>query len=117
MTGADALRAMRRATGQVPIAVWITDGDEPRAQDWHQERNCCDGHYHAAIGLAPADIPEALDFRCVVGLEVHLSAERGEPRGRRLHAALIDAGAKRVITSIHAETGINLLLHGVAEHG
>lgn len=113
MTGADALRAMRRSVGQVPIAVWITDGDEPRAQDWHEERNCIDGHYHAAIGLTTNDIPETLDLRCVVGLEVHLSAERGEPRARRLHDVLVEAGAKRVITSIHAETGIDLLTHGV----
>lgn len=116
MKGDTALRAMRRAR-LVPRAVWVTDGDEPFAGNWHEQINCCDQQRHAVIGVAAGDIPEALDFRCVVGLDVHLSAERGEARGRRLHAALIEAGARKVITSIHAETGINLLLHGVAEHG
>jgi hypothetical protein len=116
LNGHDPLRAMRRAR-VVPRCVWVTDGDEPFARDWHEQINCTDQQRHAVIGVAAGDIPEALDFRCVVGLEVHLSAERGEARGRRLHAALIEAGARKVITSIHADNGINLLLHGVSEHG
>lgn len=115
MNGHQPLQTMRRAH-RVPRCVWITDGDDIRSRDWHQEPNCTDQQRHAVLSLAESDIPETIDFRCVIGLEVHLAAERGESRARRLHAALIEAGAKRVITSIHAETGVNLLLHGV-EHG
>jgi non-ribosomal peptide synthetase component F len=112
MNGHEPLQAMRRIH-RIPRCVWITDGDDIRSRDWDEEPNVIDQQRHAVISLAAADIPEAIDFRCVVGLEVHLSAERGETRARRLHTALIEAGAKRVITSIHAETGIDLLTHGV----
>lgn len=114
MTGHEALHKMRR-NKLVPRAVWITDGDDVRARDWHEEPNCCDLQKHACISIAETDIPETLDFRSVVGLEVHLSGERGPVRLRRLHAALIDAEARRVITSIPS-TG-ELLLHGVPLHG
>lgn len=112
MNGHQALLDMRRAR-KTPRCVWITDGDDIRARDWHEEVNHADQQRHAVISLAAEDIPEALDFRCCVGLEVHIAAERGEARARRLHAALIDAEAKRVITSIHAPTGVDLLIHGV----
>lgn len=112
MNGQQPLQAMRREH-RVPRCVWITDGDDIRSRDWHEEINHADQQRHAVLSLAESDIPETIDFRCVVGLEVHLSAERGESRAKRLHAALIEAGAKRVITSIHAETGIDLLIHGV----
>lgn len=114
MTGHEQLRKMRRAK-RVPRAVWITDGDDIRAHDWHEEINCVDQQRHAVISIAAGDIPEALDLRSVVGLEVHFCGERGEARAKRIHAALIDAEARRVITSIPA-TG-ELLLHGVELHG
>ena len=110
MTGADSLRDMRRA-GKAPRCIWIVDGDNVRAVDWHKETNLFDGQFHAEISIAQTDIPEVIDLRFVVGLTVHLSAERGDMRARRLHAALIDAGARRVITSIHSDAGIDLLDH------
>lgn len=111
MTGHEALQAMRRAR-RVPRCVWITDGEDIRARDWQDEPNLFDRQKHAVIAIAATDIPEALDFRCVVGLEVHVAAERGQARAKRLHAALVDAGAKKVITTVHGEAP-ELITHGV----
>ena len=113
MNGHEPLLTMRRSGG-VPRAVWVADGEAPRSTDWHREPNCCDGEYHAVVRIDPQDIPEVLDLRWAIGLEVHLTAERGEPRARRLHEALIAAQARRVITSIHGASGVDLILHGVS---
>lgn len=112
MTGLEALQTMRRGR-RVPRCVWITDGDDVRARDWKDEPNYSDMQRHAVLSIAANDIPEALDFRCCTGLEVHVAGDRGEARARRLHAALIDAEAKRVITSIYTPQGIELLTHGI----
>lgn len=111
MNGHEPLQAMRRAR-RVPRCVWITDGEDIRARDWHEEVNCADQQRHAVIAIGSSDIPEALDFRCLVGLEVHLSAERGQARAKRLHNALIDAGARRILTTVQGETP-ELITHGV----
>lgn len=112
MTGHEALRAMRYDK-HAPRCVWITDGDDIRAKDWHHEVNHVDQQRHAVISLAAGDIPEALDFRCLVGLEVHIAGDRGEARANRLHNAAIEAKAKRVITSIPAPEGVQLLTYGI----
>jgi hypothetical protein len=114
MTGHEELRNMRRRK-LVPRAVWITDGEDVMARDWHEEPNLCDQQKHACISLAETDVPEALDFRCLIGLEVHVSGDRSAARARRIHNALIEAEAKRVITTIPS-TG-ELLLHGVPTYG
>lgn len=111
MTGHEPLLAMRRA-GRVPRCVWITDGDDVRARDWHNIPNAFDQYSHAAIALYAGDIPEALDFRCCIGLDVHIAGERGDVRAKRLHAALIDAGARRVVTSTYADGKVqDLFIH------
>jgi hypothetical protein len=112
MTGHEALQAMRRAR-RVPRCVWVTDGDDVRSRDWNEEPNCADMQRHAVLSIGANEIPEALDFRCCIGLEVHVAGARGEARARRLHAALIDAEAKRVITSIYTPQGVELLTHGI----
>lgn len=114
MIGQQALLEMRRAQ-RSPRCVWITDGEDVRARDWHDEPNLVDQKQHAVLRVEPQDIPEALDFRCCIGLEVHIAGESGEHRARQLHQALVDAGARRVITSTYAADGsVNLFLHGVA---
>ncbi len=114
MTGAEQLQRMRRA-GRWPESVWIVDGEQGmRACDWHEQPNCLTRQWEAELQLSEQDIPETLDLRCCIGLTVHVSAMRGESRGRRLHQALIDAQAQRVLTSIHNPGGIDLLLHGVS---
>lgn len=113
MTGADALLKMRRAQ-RWPETVWIVDGDcAIAAGDWHEAMNCKSQTLHAEIGLAAADLPEVIDLRCCIGLPCQVSALRGADRGMRLHQALIDARASRVVTSIHQPSGVELLLHGV----
>lgn len=112
MNGHEALRAMRYDK-RAPRCVWITDGDDQRAREWDDEPNHSDQQRHAVIELNAADIPEALDFRCLFGLEVHIAGERGEARATRLHNAVIAANAKRVITSIYAPEGVQLLTHGI----
>lgn len=112
MNGHEALRAMRYAK-RAPRCVWITDGEDIRAKDWDDEVNHADQQRHAVIELNAGDIPEAMDFRCLVGLEVHIAGERGEARATRLHNAVIAANAKRVITSIYAPEGVQLLTHGI----
>lgn len=112
MIGDQALRAMRHKH-RAPRCVWITDGDDVRARDWQEEVNHCDQQRHAVISLAESDIPEALDLRCCFGLEVHVAGLRGSARASRIHNALIDAEARRVITSIPAPEGVQLLTHGI----
>lgn len=115
MIGHEPLQAMRRS-GRVPRCVWITDGPDIRARDWHAEPNCCDLEKHAVISLAESDIPEALDFRCLIGLEVHISAERGAGRAMRLHNAAVEAEAALVATTIHSAAP-ELVLHRAEVHG
>lgn len=112
MIGADALRAMR-LNRRRPRCVWITDGPDEKARDWQDHLNQTDQQRHAVIELAETDIPEALDLRCCVGLEVHVAGLRTAHRARRIHDALIEADALRVITSIHSASGVELLTHGV----
>lgn len=112
MNGHEALRAMRYGK-HAPRCVWITDGNDAGAKDWDQYINDTDQQRHAVIELNAGDIPEALDFRCLVGLEVHIAGERGEARATRIHNAVIAANAKRVITSIYAPEGVQLLTHGI----
>ena len=111
MTGDRELWAMRRAQCW-PDAVWFTDGDGIDMHDWHLRPNCKTGGLHAEIEIAETDVPEALDLRCCIGLPCHVMALRGEGRARRLHAALIEARASRVATSIHINGGVELLVHG-----
>lgn len=97
MTGHQPLIAMRHDR-RVPACVWLTDGPDPSAGDWHMYLNCFDCRMHATISIAATDIPEALDLRCVVGLPVHVSGIRGESRVRRLHDAAVVAKARLVVT-------------------
>ena len=112
MTGHQALLTMRREN-RIPRCVWITDDDDVRALNWHEEVNHADQQRHAVIALAKSDVLEALDFRCCVGLEVHVAGMRGSARATRVHNALIDAKARRVITSIYDAQGVQLLTHGI----
>lgn len=113
MTGDRELWVLRRGQHK-PEAAWVVDGDSACARNWAQNPYCLTGEVQPEIEIAETDIPETLDLRCLVGMTVHVCALRGEGRARRLHAAIVDAKAHRVITSIHSPTGVELLLHGVA---
>lgn len=106
MTGQDALLAIRRA-GRRPSAVFVVDGDSEfdriRSSDWKREPNCFAGKHFAHLRVMASDVPETLDFRCVVGLRVHLLEARTETRGRRLFAAIKDASPAFLIADIGGE--------------
>lgn len=91
MTGQEALLKMRRA-GRKPAFVFVVDGDSEydriRSGDWHVEPNPIAERHFAHLRVVATDVPEALDFRCVVGLRVMLMSERSEDRGRRLFNAI-----------------------------
>ncbi|MEJ7685650.1 MAG: hypothetical protein WKG52_00875 [Variovorax sp.] len=106
MTGDKQLIAMRRAR-RVPRAVWITDSDDAysraTARDWHLHPSTADGQYHAHLRIDAADIPHALDLRCLVNLEVHIACDRGAERAHRLFDAVMAADASAVIALINNE--------------
>lgn len=91
MTGDRPLLAMRR-NGFKPDAVFIRDTDSALAREyamgWHKELNAISGRCYAEILLESSDIPEAIDWRCVVGLPVLLDGNRGVERLRRLFNAI-----------------------------
>lgn len=111
MTGHDALLKLRRA-GMKPACVWVLDEDGPEAaqaaRDWIKEPNAFAEKLFAHIQLTAADIPEALDFRPLVGLRVHMVCERGEARARRVFKALTAANPAFLI----AEQGGEVWTHG-----
>lgn len=115
MTGMEALCELRSEQNAVPRAVWIIDGDDERADYWESLPNYVDRQLHAVVTIGPRDTPEALDFRCVVGLTVHIQGDRGAGRLRRLHQAVIEAKARIVVTSIAEHNNIELLTHGLAK--
>lgn len=91
MTGDRPLRAMRR-NGYKPDSVFVRDTDSALARqcamEWHKEPNVISGRCYAEIQIDSSDIPEAIDWRCVVGLPVFLDGNRGVERLRRLFKAI-----------------------------
>lgn len=106
MTGQDALLKMRRARRR-PSFVFVVDGDHEydivRSGDWQREPNPFAGRCFAHLRVLATDLPEALDFRCLVGLPVHLLSERSDERGRRLFDAIKDASPSFLIAAIGDE--------------
>lgn len=103
MTGDKTLIAMRRA-GVTPGGVWLTDSDDHyargTARSWSQHRERVSGHQAAHLRIEAADIPAALDLRCVVGLTCHVASDRSEARFNRIFDALLAAGAA-VVVGVH----------------
>jgi len=113
MTGDRELLTLRRK-GFRPEGVWIVDGESRSARDWHLHPNSFTKTLQPEIEVAEQDIPEALDLRMCIGLVVHVRADRGRNRAQRLHNALIEARASRVITSVFSgDYRPELLIHGI----
>lgn len=96
MKGHEALLEMRRK-GKLPSrAVWVTDGDNELdrifSRTWMRFPSSASGLYEPCVVLDIGDIPEALDFRFCVGLQVHLTVYRGTDRAQRLFKAIRAAG-------------------------
>ena len=100
MTGHEQLLALRRR-GMAPSSVWVTDTDLPMcwqiARDWHIH-----GDYPAIV-LRADDTPEAMDFRCLVGLQVHARSDRSEERGARLFDSIKAANPALVVAVLNGE--------------
>jgi hypothetical protein len=103
MTGERALIAMRRS-GRNPAGVWVTDSDDTyartTAREWPYHWDWKTRHHTAHLRFDANDIPEALDLRCVVGLNCHVATDRGATRFNRIFDALIAAGAA-VVVGVH----------------
>lgn len=112
MTGHDQLLRMRRS-GQKPACVWVVDDDSEtgreQARTWHEVPNDFAGKFFAHIQLSESDVPEALDFRCVVGLRVHVECGRSVERSKRLIRALWDAKPSIVLAVVGKEL---IVCHG-----
>ena len=63
------------------------------------------GVIRPTVQIKHPEIPEKLDFRFVVGLNVTASTRHSHDRAKRIHEALIKSGAKHVITCFHAKRG------------
>lgn len=99
MRGHQPLIEMRRAGVLPDQAAWVTDNEYPLdhwfARNWHG--------FDVQNGLKPciaideADVIEALDFRCLHGLMVHLHAERCQERAKRLFSVIRKVKPKALI--------------------
>ena len=96
MRGHQALIALRREKKR-PQGVWIAHTASPDCMVWHLS---ADTLPYPEIEILPTESPETLDLRFVVGLVVHVSGCHDYKIGKRLHDALVAAGAKRVVTMI-----------------
>lgn len=97
MRGQEHLIALRRS-GKTPAAVWVFDGQPARAS--RLDRRLCEPD---VISVCAEDNPRSLDMRFVVGLTVHVMAFDGRRFDGLLHACT-EAGAKRVLGSLHDST-------------
>ena len=101
MVGHTPLLQMRRS-GLLPNQhAWVTDTGCPMdawfGRNWHGDLNPYSQKLTPCIDLAETDVPEALDFRCLVGLMVHLRTTRGADRAKRLFAAIRSVGPAKLI--------------------
>lgn len=96
MRGHEALIALRREKKR-PQGVWITQKPSIDCMKWDKAAETLP---YPEIEILPNENPDGLDLRFVIGLTVHVSADKDVRKARRLHAALLEAGASRVITVI-----------------
>ncbi len=98
MKGHDALIEMRKAGGK-PAGVWINYAYDP-SRSWAFWPKYKGFDKYPEVEILPSEIPELLDLRFVIGLTVHASVPVAGDfvRARRLHKAIVNAKAKRVIT-------------------
>lgn len=95
MRGHEPLLAMRRQGKLSSRNVCVCDGDLEidiyLANRWHEVPSSATGLYEPHVVIEEKDIPENLDLRFCIGLNVHLTAYRGEERAQRLFKALREA--------------------------
>lgn len=96
MRGHEALIELRRDKKR-PQGVWITQKPSIDCMRWDKAIETLP---YPEIEILPNEIPESLDLRFVIGLTVHVAAVPDYKKAKRLHAALLEAGAKRVVTVV-----------------
>lgn len=110
MTGHENILVMRRK-GYAPAGVWVTDTDSAMckqvAKDWHRETNPYTGQFFPQVVLSAMDTPEAMDFRFLVGLQVHARSDRSEDRNARLFEAIKKANPAVVAAVLNGQTTIH----------
>lgn len=97
MRGHEALIELRREKKR-PQGVWITQKPSIDCMKWDKALETLP---YPEIEILPNEIPESLDLRFVIGLTVHVSGGKNEKKARRLHYALLNAGAARVLTDVN----------------
>lgn len=96
MRGHDALIELRK-NGRQPRGVWVCH-EFDATKGWSAWHKVAGHDQYPEVEILPTEVPELLDLRFVVGLIVHVSGMRDYAKAKRLHQALVDAKAKRVIT-------------------
>lgn len=97
MRGHEALIALRRDKKR-PQGVWISHNRSPDCLVWHLSATTLP---YPEIEILPSENPAALDLRFVVGLTVHVNGCNDYEKAKRLHDALVAAGARRVISVVN----------------
>lgn len=91
MRGHQPLIDMRRQRILPSDSAWVLDMDSPvgdwLSRNWHGFAPS-GGPLQPHIAVGADDVIEVLDFRCLVGMTVHLQAGRGDDRAKRLFAAI-----------------------------
>lgn len=91
MNGHQPLLEMRRS-GIKPACVWVLDDDsdlsKEYAANWQNSPNEIVQKLYAHVRIDERDLPEAIDFRFLVGMTVHLESSRGEARSMRLFESI-----------------------------
>jgi len=97
MRGHEALIEMRRDKKR-PQGIWITQNPSIDCMKWDKAAETLP---YPEIEILPNETPESLDLRYVVGLKVHVCGATDYKKAKRLHAALVEAGASRVVTDVN----------------
>lgn len=96
MKGHDALIALRKQ-GFKPAGVWICHAHDP-SRGWASWMRYAGHDRYPEVEILPTEVPELLDLRFAIGLVAHVSGMKEYAKAKRLHKALVEAKAKRVIT-------------------
>ena len=98
MNGHQELIRMRMAGGGMR-SLWIYHGKDPSKQwsNWHTTFQTLD---YPDVEIQQHEDPNMLDLRYVIGLIVHVGGSHDYKKSVKLHKALVNAKAKRVITSV-----------------
>lgn len=114
MTGHDPLIAMRIHGVRPSEWVDLIDTDDQTAVPCVDTSNTVmswttpsfpDGTLRPTVQIKHSEMPEKLDFRVMVNMNVTASTRHSQDRAKRIHEALIKSGAKHVITCFFAKRG------------